>query len=111
MRASHLRLELDFMECRGEPFHARDRGIPKGNTGFLASYKDALDTEAPPDDAKKCKREHRVGRRREGTEAITQLGANGLDLFRRLEAGKPFVDVELGLLRLDVVVGEIGRDV
>ena len=28
-----------------------------------------------------------------------------------VEAGEPLVDVELGLLRLDVVVGQVGRDV
>src|SRR3954467_4581625 len=108
MSAADLGLELHFVKRRREPLHARDGGIPKGNTGFLTTHQDPLDPETTPDDAEKCHRQHRLRLLRKCAEAVAQLGPERLDVPRRLEAREPLVDVELGLLGLDVVVREVG---
>src|SRR3954469_19596247 len=98
MSAAYLGLELDFMERRRETLHARNGGIPKGNTGFLTTHQDPFDPETTPDHPEKCHREHRLGLRGECTEAIAQLGAQRLDLRGTLVARETFVHVQLGFL-------------
>src|SRR3954451_324565 len=98
VRTSHLRLELHFMERRGQPFHARYRGIPKGNTGFLAAHQHALDPQCTPDHAQECHREHRLRRWRQWSEPVAELRAERLDVLRRLEPRESLVDVELAFL-------------
>ena len=57
VRAPHLRLELHLVKRRREPLHAGHRGIPKGNTGFVAAHQDPLDPERAPDHPQQCHRE------------------------------------------------------
>src|SRR3954447_27004734 len=66
MSAAYLRLELHFVKRRRETLHARDGGIPKGNTGFLPTPQDPFDPQTTPDDPQKCHREHRFGLRGHG---------------------------------------------
>src|SRR5487761_1910168 len=40
--ATDFRLELHFVKSRGQPLHARHRGIVKGNTRFVPAHQDAL---------------------------------------------------------------------
>src|SRR5690349_17917262 len=98
MSAAYLRLELHFVKRRRETLHARDGGIPKGNTGFLTTHQDPFDPETTPHDPEKCHREHGLGLRRQRAEAVAQLGTQGLDLACALEARETFVHVQLGFL-------------
>src|SRR5512146_1376805 len=110
-RAADLRLELHAVKGRGQPFDLRYSRVFKRNTRLVTTHQGSSYPQRPDDDPQLGEREHGFGGRGKRPEAVTQLDAQCLDVTRVLDARQAFVNVDLHLLRGDIVVRQVVRRV
>src|SRR4051812_11130738 len=108
-RSADLRLKLHVVKSRLQAFYPGRGRVSKGNTRFVAPHQDSFYPHGAADDPQLSERKHGFRRRRNRTEPVPQLGSQRLDFGGLLEAGEALVDVDLGLLRHDVFVGQVIR--
>src|SRR5690606_33968274 len=104
--AADLDVELSVVERALERGHARHDAIPEIDAGLVAADEDALDAELGAEEAQCGGGEQALYLDRRRSEAVAQLGADGVDLLEPLESGNAPIEVQL-LRRLgDIGVGE-----
>src|SRR5690349_12281886 len=111
MCTSHLRLELYLVERRRNPLHPGHRVLAKGNTGLISAHQHGLYVGRAAKYAEQGDGKEALRGFRQWTKAVTELCAQRLDLRDIRHVRHAAVDIELSILRVDVLVRQIGRRV
>src|SRR6266550_9557353 len=111
MRASNLRLELYLVERRGNPLHTGHCVLAKGNTGLVSAHQHGFDIRSTAQNSQERDEEEIARGIWQDSEAIPDRLPQGVDFTDVGHVSETAVDVELGILGVDVVVGNVRRHV
>src|SRR2546423_6216227 len=111
MSAPDFRLKLYLVKSSGNPLHSRHRVLAKGNTRVVAAHEYGFHFCGAAEDAQERDGEERFSRRRKWSEAVAHLRTKRLDILGVGHVSEPAVHVELGVLRRDVLVRQIRRNI
>src|SRR6266550_9370406 len=111
MSTPDFRLKLYLVKSSGNPLHARHRVLAKGNTRFVAAHEYGFHFCSTAEDTEERDGEERLRRRRKRSEAVAHFRAQRIDFFRVDHMSETSVHIQFCILRGDVLVGQIRRNV